>query len=51
MEVELTGKENIEGRFCHSSIISGDILSLYDGMKNSDVTLDNLALINIELNL
>ena len=50
MEVELTGKENIEPRFCHSSIISGDILALYGGMKNSDVTLDNLALINIELN-
>ena len=50
MEVELTGKENIEGRFCHSSIISGDILALYGGMKNSEVTLDNLALINIEFN-
>ena len=50
VELELAGKEKIEGRFYHSSIICGDILALYGGMKNSECTLDNLTLINIELN-
>ena len=49
-EIELNGKEKIEGRFCHCSIISGDILAIYGGMESSDITLDNLALINIEYN-
>ena len=49
-EIELTGKEKIEARFCHSSIIFEDTLAIYGGMKNSDITLDNLTLINIEFN-
>ena len=51
IEIELSGKEKIEARFCHSSGIYEDTLALYGGMKNSDSTLDNLALLNIELNL
>ena len=50
IELELTGKEKIEGRFCHCSVIYGDTLALYGGMKNSECTLDNLTLISIELN-
>ena len=50
IELELSGKEKIEGRFCHCSVIYGDTLALYGGMKNSDCTLDNLTLISIELN-
>ena len=50
IELELSGKEKIEGRFCHCSVICGDTLALYGGMKNSDCTLDNLTLISIELN-
>ena len=50
IELELSGKEKIEGRFCHCSVICGDTLALYGGMQNSECTLDNLALINIELN-
>ena len=49
-EIELTGKEKSEGRFCHSSIIFGDTLALYGGMQSSEITLDNLTLINIEYN-
>jgi hypothetical protein len=49
-EIELTGNEKIEGRFCHSCIIYGDTLALYGGMKNSDVTLDNLTVLSIEYN-
>ena len=50
IELELNGKEKIEGRFCHCSVIYGDTLALYGGMKNSECTLDNLTLISIELN-
>ena len=50
IEIELSGKEKIEGRFCHCSVICGDTLALYGGLKNSECTLDNLTLINIELN-
>ena len=50
IEIEINGKEKIEGRFCHCSVICGDTLALYGGMKNSDSTLDNLTLINIEYN-
>ena len=39
IELELTGKEKIEGRFCHCSVIYGDTLALYGGMKNSECTL------------
>ena len=49
-KVELVGNEKIEGRFCHASMIYGDYLALYGGMKNSDVTLDNLTILNIDLN-
>ena len=47
-QIELV--EKIEGRFCHTCIIWEDIMALYGGMKNSDVTLDNLTLLRIELN-
>ena len=47
-EVQLEGKEKIEGRFCHSCLIYGDILALYGGMQNSEVTLDNLTVLSIE---
>ena len=47
-EVQLIGEEKIEGRFCHSCIIYGDILALYGGMQNSEITLDNLTILNIE---
>ena len=50
IELELSGKEKIEGRFCHCSVIYEDTLALYGGMKDPDCTLDNLTLINIELN-
>ena len=49
-EVELQGNEKIEGRFCHTCMIYGDYLVLYGGMKNSDVTLDNLTILNLQLN-
>ena len=49
-EVQLTGNDKIEGRFCHSCIIYEDTLALYGGMKNSDATLDNLTILSIELN-
>ena len=49
-EIEFPGNEKIEGRFCHSCIIYGDVLALYGGMKNSDVTLDNLTVLSIEYN-
>ena len=48
IEIELQGEEKIEGRFCHSCVIYGDILALYGGMQNSEVTLDNLTVLNIE---
>ena len=47
-EVELLGEEKIDGRFCHSCIVYGDILALYGGMQNSEVTLDNLTVLSIE---
>ena len=47
-EIELVGEEKIEGRFCHSCIVYGDILALYGGMQNSEVTLDNLTVLSIE---
>ena len=49
-EIEFIGNKKIEGRFCHSCIINGDILALYGGMKNSDETLDNLTVLSIEYN-
>ena len=42
------GEEKIEGRFCHSCLVYGDILALYGGMQNSEVTLDNLTVLSIE---
>jgi hypothetical protein len=48
IEIELQGEEKIEGRFCHSCLIYGDILALYGGMQNSEVTLDNLTVLSIE---
>ena len=51
IEIELQGEEKIEGRFCHSCLIYGDILALYGGMQNSEVTLDNLTVLNIESKL
>ena len=48
IEIELQGEEKIEGRFCHSCLVYGDILALYGGMQNSEVTLDNLTVLNIE---
>ena len=50
-EIGLLGEEKIEGRFCHSCIIYGDILALYGGMQNSEVTLDNLTVLSIETKL
>ena len=47
-EIELLGEEKIEGRFCHSCLVYGDILALYGGMQNSEVTLDNLTVLSIE---
>ena len=49
-KVELNGNDKIDGRFCHTCIIYGDILALYGGMKNSEITLDNLTVLSIELN-
>ena len=48
IEIELQGEEKIEGRFCHSCLVYGDILALYGGMQNSEITLDNLTVLNIE---
>ena len=48
IEIELQGEEKIEGRFCHSCLMYGDILALYGGMQNSEVTLDNLTVLSIE---
>jgi len=50
-EIELLGEEKIEGRFCHSCLVYGDILALYGGMQNSEVTLDNLTVLSIESKL
>ena len=50
IEVEITGDEKLEGRFCHSCIIYGDFMALYGGMINSNSTLDNLTILSIELN-
>ena len=47
-EIDLVGEEKIEGRFCHSCIVYGDILALYGGMQNSEITLDNLTILSIE---
>ena len=47
-EIQLLGEEKIDGRFCHSCIVYGDILALYGGMQNSEVTLDNLTVLSIE---
>ena len=47
-EIELLSEEKIEGRFCHSCVLYGDILALYGGMKNSEITLDNLTVLSIE---
>ena len=47
-EIELIGEEKIEGRFCHSCVVYGDILALYGGMQNSEITLDNLTILSIE---
>ena len=47
-EIELVGGLKIEGRFCHSCIVYGDILALYGGMQNSEITLDNLTILGIE---
>ena len=47
-EIKLEGNEKIEGRFCHSCLINGDIIAIYGGMKNSETTLDNLTVISVE---
>ena len=50
-EISLTGDEKIDGRFCHSCLVYMDILALYGGMQNSEVTLDNLTVLSIESKL
>ena len=50
-EVGLVGEQKIDGRFCHSCLINEDIVYLYGGMQNSEVTLDNLTVLNIESKL
>ena len=50
IEVEIKGDEIIEGRFCHSCIIYDNFMALYGGMKNSDVTLDNLTILSMDIN-
>ncbi len=47
-EINLLGNEKIEGRFCHSCLVYGDILALYGGMQNSEITLDNLTILSLE---
>lgn len=49
-EINLVGNEKIEARLCHSCIVYCDFIALYGGMKNSDITLDNLTVLCIELN-
>ena len=49
-EINLVGNEKIEARLCHSCIVYSDFIALYGGMKNSDITLDNLTVLCIELN-
>ena len=49
-EINLVGKEKIDARLCHSCIVYCDFIALYGGMKNSDITLDNLTILCIELN-
>ena len=49
-EINLVGNEKMEARLCHSCIVYCDFIVLYGGMKNCDITLDNLTILCIELN-
>jgi len=37
-----------DGRFCHSCSLYNDRLFIYGGLKNAEITLDNLAILCLD---
>ena len=47
-ELNIENKEIFEGRFCHSCALINDSIVVYGGMKNAEITLDNLAILCLD---
>ena len=47
-QVSIANNQTFEPRFCHSSILYGDIIAIYGGMQNAETTLDSFVVFEIE---
>lgn len=47
-QIKIENNASFEGRFCHSSILYNDVVAIYGGMQNAEMTLDSLVLLSYE---
>ncbi len=47
-EIKPSKSHLFEGRCCHSSSLNNEKIYIYGGLKNVDVTLDNLAILCLD---